>query len=485
MSSSLPLEIGETLQSLSINRNPSPTHDINPSTAASEKVPVTLDETTLDAESYSSSLDGSNIDDEEEYSYSVIRPTRRRQSLPPLPDLRFEQSYLASIAGAETYQMVAYITIRDQVILPLLQGTMWTLALQGWRHWNRGTKLSGKNAGARIRRWWWRVNNWPLDQSASSIISSMRCNRVLAEIERVYNGAMGRKVEDHGRDGCDRFTRLFFYSRDGTATWPEFGTVDMFFAAPPVTRTLTALTFGISVAYYAGLVPHIYNWIFFHYSLIFKFPPQLWRFATCFMLTGERFSILMDPYYMYTYGKKCETGSSKFTKPGDFFFYLVFVCLALLGINHAFWGEAYILTSALYTAFAYTATQDEGGQTRIFILDIPTRALPLALCFMTFVSTGSLHFALIQATGILVAHLYDFLTRLYPKFGGGVNILATPTFVRRWFEPKVASVSHKSHGTSFQPAAPRTAASGSTAPGGVLPESWKSRGSGHRLGGDL
>lgn len=115
MSSSLPLEIGETLQSLSINRNPSPTHDINPSTAASEKVPVTLEEETLDAESYSSSIDGSDIDDEEEYSYSIIRPARRRQSLPPLPDLRFEQSYLASIAGAETYQMVAYITIRDQV----------------------------------------------------------------------------------------------------------------------------------------------------------------------------------------------------------------------------------------------------------------------------------------------------------------------------------------------------------------------------------
>jgi hypothetical protein len=115
MSSDLPLQIGETLQSLSINRNPSTTHDINPSTAASEKIPVTVEETTLDAESYSSSLAGSDIDDEEEYSYNIIRPARRRQSLPPLPDLRFEQSYLASIADAETYQMVAYITIRDQV----------------------------------------------------------------------------------------------------------------------------------------------------------------------------------------------------------------------------------------------------------------------------------------------------------------------------------------------------------------------------------
>ncbi|KFX87243.1 hypothetical protein O988_00223 [Pseudogymnoascus sp. VKM F-3808] len=181
MSSSIPLEIGETLQSLSINRNPSTTHDINPSTAASEKVPVRVEETTLDAESYSSSLDGSDIEEEdEEYSYSIIRPARRRQSLPPLPDLRFEQSYLASIAGAETYQMVAYITIRDQVILPLLQGTLWTLALQGWRHWNRGTKLSGKNAGARIRRWWWRVNNWPIDKSAASIIRSASRDEKLA-----------------------------------------------------------------------------------------------------------------------------------------------------------------------------------------------------------------------------------------------------------------------------------------------------------------
>jgi hypothetical protein len=115
MSSSIPLEIGETLQTLSINRNPSPTHDINPSTVASEKVPVRLEQTTLDADSYSSSIIGSDIDDEEDYSYSIIRPARRRASFPPLPDLRFEQSYLASIADADTYGEIAYITFRDQV----------------------------------------------------------------------------------------------------------------------------------------------------------------------------------------------------------------------------------------------------------------------------------------------------------------------------------------------------------------------------------
>lgn len=38
--------------------------------------------------------------------------TRRRAAL---PDLRFEHSYLASIAGAASYWRVAYITMRDQV----------------------------------------------------------------------------------------------------------------------------------------------------------------------------------------------------------------------------------------------------------------------------------------------------------------------------------------------------------------------------------
>jgi len=180
MSSSIPLQIGETLQTLSINRNPSPTHDINPSTAASEKIPVKVSRPASDIDSYSSSILGSDIDDDGDFGNSTVRPARRRASLPPLPDLRFEQSYLASIAGADTYGKIAYITVRDQVLLPLLQGTLWTLALHGWRHWNRGAKLSGQSAGARIRRWWWGVNNWSLDQSAGSISKSAAKDEKLA-----------------------------------------------------------------------------------------------------------------------------------------------------------------------------------------------------------------------------------------------------------------------------------------------------------------
>ncbi|KAJ5099766.1 hypothetical protein N7532_006767 [Penicillium argentinense] len=146
------LEIPEAIQAAHVRSDPSPAHDLNPSTAASEKQPVVAAPAS-DAGSFPSDF----VDPSR-----VIRPVRRRQTLPPLPDLRFEQSYLASIKDADTWGRVAWITIRDQVLLPLIQGTVWTLALSGWRYWNRTASLSGQTLGSRIRRWWYDVNNWKL-----------------------------------------------------------------------------------------------------------------------------------------------------------------------------------------------------------------------------------------------------------------------------------------------------------------------------------
>lgn len=103
MASDIPIQIAETIQTAHIKRDPSPRHDLNPSTAASKKIPVALDEVH-------------DADDEEDIPYSVLRPRSRSTHLPPLPDLRFEQSYLHSIAAADTHWKVAWITIRDQVL---------------------------------------------------------------------------------------------------------------------------------------------------------------------------------------------------------------------------------------------------------------------------------------------------------------------------------------------------------------------------------
>jgi Autophagy receptor ATG43 len=113
--SSLPLELGEAIQAASLNRAPSPADDINPSTGVFAPPRSTPSDSSLSKYEYDE-IDGVDEGEEEEdIPYSVIRPLPRRASFPPLPDLRFEQSYLASIAAADTKWKVAYITIRDQV----------------------------------------------------------------------------------------------------------------------------------------------------------------------------------------------------------------------------------------------------------------------------------------------------------------------------------------------------------------------------------
>lgn len=163
MSDSVVPEVASILQSASLNRQPSPTHDINPSTAASKQEPIQISSSSPT----SSASTGASIPS------SALNPTShppkarpRTSTLPPLPELRFEQSYLASLKDANSAWDVAYITTRDQVIMPLLQGTLWTLCLSGWRYWNRSSALKGESVGAQVRRWWWGVNNWSLPADA-------------------------------------------------------------------------------------------------------------------------------------------------------------------------------------------------------------------------------------------------------------------------------------------------------------------------------
>lgn len=99
---------------------------------------------------------------------------------------------------------------------------------------------------------------------------------------------------------------------------------------------------------------------------------------------------------------------------------------------------------------------------------------------MTFITVGP-GAAKIQLTGLIAAHLHDFLTRLWPEFGDGRNVVQTPGFIRRLWQTTEPAVKVRGYGTAHAPAQREA---GGAAAGGVLPETWRSRGSGHRLGGD-
>jgi Autophagy receptor ATG43 len=89
------------------------------------------------------------LDDEDEVasiSSSVLDGPKK--TLPPLPDLRFEQSYLASIAPAEgVWWKILLITLKDQMVFPLVQGLLYNVAVAGWRSWNRNARFGGRSLG--------------------------------------------------------------------------------------------------------------------------------------------------------------------------------------------------------------------------------------------------------------------------------------------------------------------------------------------------
>jgi hypothetical protein len=101
------IQAAETLQTAHIKHRPSIEHDLAPETAADTKRAVRIDDSV--------DLDALSDIDEDEIPVSILKPPPRRPQMPPLPDLRFEQSYLASIKDAEDWRGVAWITLRDHV----------------------------------------------------------------------------------------------------------------------------------------------------------------------------------------------------------------------------------------------------------------------------------------------------------------------------------------------------------------------------------
>lgn len=144
MSDILPLVAEALARDTHAIRTPSPRHNIAPSTAA--------DDTGKIHDDYLG-IDDSDASDTRSISSSVVNygpEGRLRKQLPQVPDLRFEQSYLASIAPAQgVWWKIVLITLKDQVMMPLVQGVLYNLLVTGWRMWNRGARLSGAGVGGR------------------------------------------------------------------------------------------------------------------------------------------------------------------------------------------------------------------------------------------------------------------------------------------------------------------------------------------------
>ena len=78
-------------------------------------------------------------------------------------------------------------------------------------------------------------------------------------------------------------------------------------------------------------IPDFY-WLLFAKDYVFTVRtfPQVWRLVTNFLITGPKLGMILDPYFLYTYCSSLEMTASRFSQPGDFLVYLVFVNLIIL-----------------------------------------------------------------------------------------------------------------------------------------------------------
>lgn len=137
---------------------------------------------------------------------------------------------------------------------------------------------------------------------------------------------------------------------------------------------------------------------------------------------------------------------------------------------------------ALILAFAYTfAQENKGKKVTFFVVQIPIEYLPWAILGLTMV-IGGWPLALRDSMGIVAAHLYDFLTYIYPTFGGGRNYITTPGFVRRFFSTGTPQQAYRSYGTAYRSGGQSSESSTSGGWTSSFQSSWGGRGPGRRLG---
>lgn len=256
--------------------------------------------------------------------------------------------------------------------------------------------------------------------------------------------------------------------------------MDVFLAAPPISRTFTLLAFVESLSVYGELLG--INRVVFLPSSIFTIPPEPWRLVSPFLLTSRGIGFLFDLYFMYTYGSGLEKNSPRFALPGDFMVYLVFVCTVIMIIAYNFLGEI-IFTNGFLMAMIHTWAQDNRGRpVTFYVIQMKAEMFPLALLVLSIVSAGW-RGAYLGMTGIFASHLYDFLTRLWPTFGGGRNFLVTPSFVHRLFGTTTSNTQVYGGSRPGQSSTQSSSDQTSARQGSVLPSSWSTRGAGRRLGG--
>ncbi|KAJ6788174.1 hypothetical protein PWT90_10199 [Aphanocladium album] len=255
---------------------------------------------------------------------------------------------------------------------------------------------------------------------------------------------------------------------------------DRYWRLPPITRTLGTWMFVTSIGVHFGHIP--FHWLKYN-QFYLRFPPEIWRLATGCLITGGELSILFDTYFFCNAASYLEKNHPRMRRQEDFICFGFQLILLCQGIDY--FGSSIpfrTLTHAFIVALTYTATQRQQGlQVNHMFIPIHFHAplTPYAMIFISLLLGGRAEFIL-GVYGIVAGHLWEFLTRIYPELGGGSNFLKTPAFMTRLV--RFANGDKRQYFSSSGVTGGYTTGATSGSSNGPLPDFWRTKGNGRRLG---
>lgn len=205
-----------------------------------------------------------------------------------------------------------------------------------------------------------------------------------------------------------------------------FDEMDELRKIPPVTRTLVGGTLFVTLPILLQLASA--------YTILFSVPKitrgfELWRIVTPFLYGGAGIPLLFDVFLLFRNSSQLEEGHF-FNKTADYTWALILICSTIIGLNIPL--KTMIFFHPLLMALTHLWAQaNPNQQVSLFgLINMKAVYFPFALIGIDLVSKGP-QAALQAFTGLVSAHIYWFLTSVYPSQNGGrqLSFLSTPQFL--------------------------------------------------------
>mmetsp|Transcript_9237 Transcript_9237/g.14928 ORF Transcript_9237/g.14928 Transcript_9237/m.14928 type:complete len:230 (+) Transcript_9237:48-737(+) len=206
---------------------------------------------------------------------------------------------------------------------------------------------------------------------------------------------------------------------------------EYFRSLPPVTKTYLCAAVGLTMAEYLGIVK--IQMIILNYGLIFSKWPQIWRLVTSFLFFGKfGMPVLFQFFILGRYLNLVETASYKPSEPGktaEMVTFLLFGAICLLVL--AYFVPVFYLGPSLSFMVLYNwSRSDAMNHVSFWGFRIKQWHVPFVMLLMAVLMKSN---PILDLFGIMVGHLWHFLTEIVPQVYGR-QIIWTPNFIYRMFD---------------------------------------------------